>query len=68
MGNALIYQVECCMCHRVHGEQGWTARDRIESKGRVSHGYCPSCYKKALVDLERDFSIFRMRPEILTEA
>ena len=68
MGNALILNVECCICHKVHGEHGWVHRDRVAISGRVSHGYCPSCYRKALVDLEKDFSLFRLRPELLTEA
>ncbi len=41
----------CCVCHRVKGEDGWV-RVAGMIAGRLSHGYCPECYEKAMHVLE----------------
>ena len=44
----------CCVCRRIRGEQGWLERRRSQDEGRLSHGYCPECYRQAMAMLRLD--------------
>jgi len=37
----------CCVCQRVKGEDGWVLVAGLVAS-RLSHGYCPECYEKAM--------------------
>ncbi len=36
----------CCRCHSSYGE-----KNSSDSR-KVTHGYCPACYHKAVVDVQ----------------
>lgn len=42
----------CCVCQRVKEEHGWVRIAGLVAS-RLSHGYCPECYAKAM-DAMRD--------------
>lgn len=42
----------CCVCQRLKGEKGWVRVAGVIAS-RLSHGYCPECYQKAM-DTLRD--------------
>lgn len=45
--------MKCCVCQRIKTDRGWQYRFiPFEHGEAVSHGYCPSCYQKAIVEIE----------------
>ena len=38
----------CCGCHRVKKQDRWVKRGKGVSLVKLSHGYCPRCYEKAI--------------------
>lgn len=46
---------QCCVCKKVHTAQGWRPPSPAllaQMTGPISHGYCPECLSKALIDIE----------------
>ncbi|MDH5299060.1 MAG: hypothetical protein OEV91_08575 [Desulfobulbaceae bacterium] len=48
----------CCKCHRAKGERGWI-KVRILPQVKMSHGYCPECYRQAMEKLQEMKARFR---------
>lgn len=47
--------MKCCVCERVKTDRGWNYRFMsLEENNVFSHGYCPSCYRRAIDKLEID--------------
>lgn len=46
--------VMCCVCHRVHTEEGWVFQPDVPGVIH-SHGYCPACYAKVMAELNESF-------------
>ncbi|MDX9973246.1 MAG: hypothetical protein RBU21_09685 [FCB group bacterium] len=43
--------VQCCVCKRVHIEDGWeTVADADLAGAAASHGYCPTCLDNAYAE------------------
>lgn len=38
----------CCGCHRVKKQNGWVKMVKGQALAKLSHGYCPECYRKAM--------------------
>lgn len=53
----------CCVCQRVKGEDGWV-RVAGMIASRLSHGYCPECYEKAMDALQSQLTLPRPWPAI----
>ena len=54
----------CCQCQRVEQEGCWQDQwspDR-GSETKVTHGYCPDCYGKAMGEIDRYISGKMARP------
>lgn len=43
-----IFKTICCICQRQKGENGWD-RAVVKPCTDLSHGYCPECYRKILI-------------------
>lgn len=44
--------IQCCVCKKVRREERWTRATQKELRDEaVSHGYCPSCAKKAFAEI-----------------
>jgi len=42
----------CCVCQRRKSGRGWTLRPaKAANVNRVSHGYCPQCYDRLMIQL-----------------
>jgi hypothetical protein len=39
----------CCICMRQKGKNGWQ-ETAIESFADLSHGFCPDCYRRTMLD------------------
>lgn len=45
---------KCCVCGLVRVDGRWVRPGQVvEEVARYSHGFCPSCLKRALTDLAR---------------
>lgn len=45
---------KCCVCGLVRVDGRWVLPEQVvEEVARYSHGFCPSCLKRALTDLAR---------------
>ncbi|MEW6426724.1 MAG: hypothetical protein AB1568_01680 [Thermodesulfobacteriota bacterium] len=44
-------QIVCCKCQRLKGKKGWSRRN--PEPGKISHGYCPKCYRETMVAIQR---------------
>lgn len=40
-------QTVCCVCHKTKSQRGWIQKQAVK-KGRISHGYCPECYRRSM--------------------
>ena len=44
-----IFETICCICKRKKGESGWE-KAVVKPFADLSHGYCPECYRKLMID------------------
>jgi hypothetical protein len=44
-----VIETICCVCQRKKGENGWE-KGMIKPFADLSHGYCPECYQKIMID------------------
>ncbi|MBU0484977.1 MAG: hypothetical protein KKB30_10745 [Proteobacteria bacterium] len=44
----------CCLCHKIKDEKGWSRQFVLKGK-KLSHGYCPDCYRKTMEKVETHF-------------
>ncbi|MBU4177337.1 MAG: hypothetical protein ACYC0O_13760 [Desulfurivibrionaceae bacterium] len=47
-------QVICCVCHKTKNHKGW-AKQAARSGVRLSHGYCPRCYRQMMEMVDNFF-------------
>ena len=38
----------CCVCHRIKRVNGWVKVGKNMAVVKLSHGYCPACYRKTM--------------------
>ena len=41
----------CCVCNKIKQQGMWVAGEVSAEQEQLSHGYCPACYAKMLVDI-----------------
>ena len=45
--------VQCCVCRKIRLNEIWLKVDSATICNKViSHGYCPSCFNAALIEIE----------------
>lgn len=43
----------CCVCHKTKSQNGWGwVKQSISQTRKLSHGYCPDCYRQTLQKIE----------------
>lgn len=40
-------QTVCCVCQKTKSQAGWIQK-QAGKEGRVSHGYCPDCFRRSM--------------------
>lgn len=45
-------QTICCLCHKTKHRNGWVKK-LVPHSRKLSHGYCPRCFRKILKQIER---------------
>ncbi|MEW6593585.1 MAG: hypothetical protein AB1413_01815 [Thermodesulfobacteriota bacterium] len=48
-------QTICCICHRTKSDNRWIRSAQSRAK-KVSHGYCPSCYRQLMEQVHSYFA------------
>jgi len=54
------FQTQCCVCERVKTDFGWKVPSG-EVDSLVSHGYCPRCHAKAMMQIEADLAAMNIQ-------
>lgn len=45
----------CCVCHRTKSQVGWVKKRVSKRQHRLSHGYCPDCYRQTMEMIQLDY-------------
>jgi len=49
----------CCVCHRVKRRYGWVKGGKAEEGVKLSHGYCPRCFRRTMQKVQDQEGRFR---------
>lgn len=43
----------CCVCLKIKSQNGWERGGSLKD-GKISHGYCPKCYRELIAQIPAD--------------
>jgi len=56
----------CCVCHKTKDLNGWLDQF-LEQYKRLSHGYCPECFKKTITQIQMGENRSKIRSRDITK-